>query len=111
MVRALSCLRNSWIGPSVATLGRTDWLARDPGRLLGLRAQSLVHAWVLQVSLLLGHLRLVVVGALRLVDVLIDPILRDRALPAVTHALMHRTSHASTRWWGAKSPGRRGWST
>src|SRR5687767_6294275 len=60
MVRALSCRGDSCIGASVAALGRTGWLIRDPRLLLGIRAWSLVDALVLQVSLLLGHPRLVV---------------------------------------------------
>src|SRR5688500_16338089 len=96
MVRALSCPGESCSGASVATLGRTDRLVGDSGLLLGVRARSLVDALVLQVSLLFGHLRLVVLRALRLVHVLVDAILRDRALPAVTHAAMHRTSRANS---------------
>ena len=95
VVRALSCAEASCIGASVAALGGTGWLIRNPGLLLGIRPRLLFDALILQVSLLFGHLRLVVLGELRLVHVRVDPILRDRALPAVTHAPMHRTSRAN----------------
>ena len=72
-------------GGSVAALGRTIRLVRQAGLLLRVRTRALVDALVLQVALLLGELLLAVLGALRLVDVLVDPILRDGAPSRVTH--------------------------
>ena len=65
-------------GPSVSV-----WDAR---LLLRVRTGSLVNALILEPPLLLALLFLRGLGQAGLVDVLVDPILRDRALTRITHA-------------------------
>lgn len=81
---------------SVAAHGRIGGLIGHVRLLLRIRSRSVIYAQVFQVTLLLGRLAMAVRGALRLVDVLVDAILRNGTLSCITHAPMHRTSRASS---------------
>ena len=50
---------------------------RDTRLILRVRPRTVVHALVLHVAFLLGRVAVVIGRALRLIDVLVDPILRD----------------------------------
>lgn len=64
------------------------------GWSFGIGPGTIVDSLVLHIALLFGRLPVAVGRALRLVNVLVDTILGNGTLSCVTHAPMHRTSHA-----------------
>ena len=80
---------------SVAALGGTHRSFWETRLLVGVGPRTFIGRMVLPVSVLFRHLALVVRGTLRLVDVLVHPVLWDRALPAITHAERCRIRRAN----------------